>query len=111
MANDDRDHVVSSGEDTKIIVWNASDFTTVHVLEGHSAEGRPNALRGSMLVSGFWDCTVRVWDMESGKSVGSAVKRHEYEVSSLSVREEKQWIAASLYDGRVRVWHVQRKKA
>ncbi len=56
------------------------------------------------IVSGSWDCTVRVWDIQ-GKAL-AICRGHEYWVDSICVMQDGQIVSGSA-DKTVRVWDMQ----
>jgi WD40 repeat protein len=92
--------------------------TTPHqVLEGHERgvsavalgqrQGRP------VIVSGSFDWTVRVWDMETLEALGSALEGHQNEVSAVALgqRQGRPVIVSGSRDRTVRVWDMETLEA
>ncbi|KAL0565161.1 SCF ubiquitin ligase complex subunit cdc4, partial [Marasmius crinis-equi] len=72
-------------------------------LEGHDNCVRALAARGRTLVSGSYDCTVRVWDIATGKCRFVLVG-HEKKVYSVVLDPNRHITASGSMDGTVRVW-------
>ena len=59
-----------ASRDNTIRVWNVADGTLRHTLEGHTAAVRSLASCSRLLLSGSDDGTIRMWDLQGGKSLG-----------------------------------------
>jgi WD40 repeat protein/predicted Ser/Thr protein kinase len=60
---------------------------------------------GRFLVSGCWDCTVNVWEVESWRKI--AVLRHGNWVNSVTFSPDGRFLASGSGDCTVRVWDVR----
>jgi WD40 repeat protein len=58
---------------------------------------------GQYIVSGGYDGTVRIWDLE-GNSIGEPLKGHEKVVTSVAFSSNGQFIFSGSDDGTVRIW-------
>lgn len=81
--------------------------TLVHSLEGHiyavrSVVVSPN---NQWIVSGADDCTVRVWELATGR-LNNTLKGHTKGVNSVAVSPDNQWIISGADDCTVRVWEL-----
>ncbi|EJD02172.1 WD40 repeat-like protein [Fomitiporia mediterranea MF3/22] len=74
-------------------------------LEGHSHAVRALAARGRTLVSGSYDCTVRVWDIITGQSRWVLVG-HTQKVYSVVLDPIRDQACSGSMDGTVRVWNL-----
>ncbi|KAL0571648.1 SCF ubiquitin ligase complex subunit cdc4 [Marasmius crinis-equi] len=72
-------------------------------LEGHDHAVRALAARGRTLVSGSYDCTVRVWDIATGKC-RFVLTGHGQKVYSVVLDPIRNITASGSMDGTVRVW-------
>ncbi|KAF6763808.1 WD40 repeat-like protein [Ephemerocybe angulata] len=75
-------------------------------LEGHEHAVRALAARGRTLVSGSYDCTVRIWDIITGKDKWVLVG-HTQKVYSVVLDLPRQQACSGSMDGTVRVWNLQ----
>ncbi|KAJ3199437.1 SCF ubiquitin ligase complex subunit cdc4, partial [Dinochytrium kinnereticum] len=74
-----------------------------HVLSGHTNSVRAIAGHGRVLVSGSYDCTVRVWDLVTGESM-HCFRGHREKVYSVGYSHELSRAASGSMDATVRVW-------
>lgn len=59
---------------------------------------------GRLIVSGSYDGTVRVWEMQTGRQV--AMMQHDKDVYSVAFNRDGQWVVSGSEDGTVRVWEA-----
>ncbi|KAL5529520.1 hypothetical protein ACEPAG_5505 [Sanghuangporus baumii] len=74
-------------------------------LEGHEHAVRALAARGRTLVSGSYDCMVRVWDIISGQSKW-VLRGHSQKVYSVVLDPSRNQACSGSMDGTVRVWNL-----
>lgn len=75
-------------------------------LEGHDHAVRALAARGRTLVSGSYDCTVRIWDIITGACRWVLVG-HTQKVYSVVLDLGRNQACSGSMDGTVRVWNLQ----
>ena len=61
---------------------------------------------GKRIVSGSFDCTVRVWDVETGMLVAGPFKGHTDWVSSVAFSPDGSRVISGSDDRTVRIWEV-----
>jgi len=98
------------------ICWVRTRRKTFHVtLEGHT-EPVTSVVVGEcengrrVIVSGSADCTIRLWDLETGTSLGQPLKGHTAPVTSVAVGECKNGrrvIVSGSDDCTVRLWDME----
>ncbi|TBU35586.1 WD40 repeat-like protein [Dichomitus squalens] len=74
-------------------------------LEGHDHAVRALAARGRTLVSGSYDCTVRIWDIITGTCKWVLVG-HTQKVYSVVLDINRNLACSGSMDGTVRVWNL-----
>ncbi|KAK4053116.1 SCF ubiquitin ligase complex subunit cdc4 [Microbotryomycetes sp. JL201] len=72
-------------------------------LAGHRHAVRALAARGRTLVSGSYDCSVRVWDILTGECK-HRLQGHTQKVYSVVYDHQRQQCASGSMDGTVRLW-------
>ncbi|KAJ3380075.1 SCF ubiquitin ligase complex subunit cdc4 [Entophlyctis sp. JEL0112] len=75
----------------------------VHALAGHTNSVRAMAGHGRVLVSGSYDCTVRVWDLVEGECVYT-FRGHREKVYSVGYNHELGRAVSGSLDACVKVW-------
>ncbi|KAF9227598.1 WD40 repeat-like protein [Gyrodon lividus] len=74
-------------------------------LEGHDHAVRALAARGRTLVSGSYDCTVRIWDIVTGECKWVLVG-HTQKVYSVVLDLSRNIACSGSMDGTVRIWNL-----
>lgn len=78
----------------------------VRVLNGHSHSVRAIAAHGDTLVSGSYDCTVRVWKISTGESV-HRLQGHSYKVYSVVLDHKRNRCISGSMDNLVKIWSLE----
>ncbi|KAG2337055.1 WD40 repeat-like protein [Suillus weaverae] len=63
-----------------------------------------------LLVTGSFDKSLRVWDLDKGKQVGEPLLGHDAEVWGLAVSADGHWIVSGGWNGSILVWEVATDK-
>ena len=71
------------------------------VFEGHQGPVNSVEVQGTMLVSGSWDATAKIWDLESGQCI-KTLEGHAYAVT-VSIMENGNILTGS-QDGNLHMW-------
>jgi WD40 repeat protein len=109
----DGKRLVSAGDERlkkelvhSILVWDARSGDFLRRMIGHTSEVRSVAIHGKRVASaGGLDRTVRLWDLDTGKSL------HVYGplpqlVPMVALRPDGKRLAASCWDDTVRIWEL-----
>ncbi|WP_341531188.1 WD40 repeat domain-containing protein [Nostoc sp. UHCC 0302] len=108
-----------TGSYRKIKVWDTSTPTRgknlkeqetepLHMLMGHSHIVSSLAMSedGKLLVSGSWDQTIKIWQLETGKLLRT-LKGHRDRVYAIALSPDGQIIASGSADKTIKLWHLQ----
>src|SRR5580658_731106 len=78
------------------------------VLRGHKSTIRCVAFSpdGSRVVCGSEDSTIRIWDVETGKSVIGPLEGHRGTVGSVAFSPDGSRVVSGSYDHTIRIWDV-----
>ncbi|KAJ2920033.1 hypothetical protein MD484_g254, partial [Candolleomyces efflorescens] len=85
------------------------DVNCLFELQGHSGTVSSVAISrdGKRIVSGSWDNTIRIWDMEKGEQVGSSLRGHDDWIRSVAISPNGELIVSGSDDKTVRVWDAK----
>lgn len=78
----------------------------VHVLSGHQHTVRAMAAYGDIVVSGSYDCTVRVWRISSGESLHQ-LEGHESKIYSVALDYKRNRCISGSMDHTVKIWSIE----
>ena len=78
----------------------------VRVLTGHTHSVRAIAAHGDTLVSGSYDCTVRVWKVSTGQ-VQHTLTGHSLKVYSVALDHKRNRCISGAMDHMVKVWSLE----
>ncbi|WP_442948512.1 WD40 repeat domain-containing protein [Nostoc sp.] len=106
-----------TGSYRKIKVWHTSllmgvkslkDTQPLHTLMGHSHIVGSLAISadGKLLVSGSWDQTIKIWQLETGKLLHT-LKGHRDRVYAIALSPDGQIIASGSADKTIKLWHLE----
>ncbi|KAI9004309.1 WD40-repeat-containing domain protein [Phycomyces nitens] len=111
--------IVSGSRDFTLKVWRLPDLDEqatetdqsessflLHTLNGHTQSVRALAAHGSTVVSGSYDHTVRVWDVEHGNA-GHILTGHTQKVYSVVIDPKRNRCISGSMDSTVRIWDLE----
>lgn len=110
--------IVTGSRDSTLLVWRLPDPNLnahipptdgswlLHTLVGHSQSVRALAAEGSTLVSGSYDCSVRVWNLCTGTLV-HRLQGHTQKVYSVVLDTERNQCMSGSMDASVRIWSLE----
>ncbi|KAF4771413.1 hypothetical protein HAV15_004438 [Penicillium sp. str.  len=77
----------------------------IRVLTGHQHSVRAVAAHGDTLVSGSYDCTVRVWKISTGESLHQ-LQGHTMKIYSVSLDHKRNRCISGSMDHVVKIWSL-----
>ncbi|KAK6903106.1 hypothetical protein I203_108368 [Kwoniella mangroviensis CBS 8507] len=103
---------VSGASDSTLRIFSTEDYTTKHVLQGHTSRiwSCTTSDSGSLITSGSGDGSIRFWDVASGECM-NVLYGDGGDVYSVNWRpgREDQVVSAS-YDRILRSWDIETSK-
>ena len=89
----------------KLLSWPAPPLEWIgHTDAVNCMSYSPN---GSHIVTGSGDRTIRIWDAETGTTVGEPLKGHTEAVSGVAYSPNGRQIISGSYDGTIRIWDAE----
>ncbi|KAF9408150.1 SCF ubiquitin ligase complex subunit cdc4 [Podila epigama] len=110
--------IVTGSRDSTLLVWRLPDPKLnghmsptdgpwlLHTLVGHAQSVRALAAEGSTLISGSYDCSVRVWNLCTGALV-HRLQGHTQKVYSVVLDTERNQCMSGSMDASVRIWSLE----
>jgi F-box and WD-40 domain protein CDC4 len=108
--------IITGSRDTTLRVWRLPDPATdppfdgngvnpwyMYTLTGHTLSVRTIAAHGNVLISGSYDSTVNVWNVETGRLVHH-LEGHSHKVYSVVIDPDRHRCVSGSMDGTIRVW-------
>ena len=95
--------------DFNIYVYDATNFTLKHVLNGHDNSVFAIALNnnGTRLVSGSRDAGLRVWDVENGYKQLMVIPAHMYTINDIVFSPDGRLMATAGRDKHIKIWDAE----
>ncbi|CAG8237740.1 unnamed protein product [Penicillium salamii] len=78
----------------------------LQVLEGHKHSVRAMAAHGDTLVSGSYDCTVRIWKVSTGALLHT-LDGHGYKVYAVAIDHKRNHVISGSMDHNVKIWSLE----
>ena len=105
---DDGERFLVGSKDKNIYVCSIDDQTApMLVLDGHTGPVNSVEQRGMIVVSGSWDGTAKIWDLETGQCI-KTLADHSYAVSVCILANGS--ILTGSQDGFLHLWNSQGTK-
>ena len=103
----DRQTMISCGNDAKITFWDVESGDCLRTLAGHSRNILSIALSPdeSLLASASEDCTIRLWDLREYKTV-RLWEAHTSGVWDLSFHPDGRRLASGSRDHTIKIWDI-----
>jgi WD40 repeat protein len=100
---------VTAGEASGVHLWHASTGALGRTLMGHKMRVLAVVFSpdSETLVSGSFDGTVKLWDVQTGKEKRTLTVPGSSQVWSLAFSEDGKTVAAGSFDGRISLWDVE----
>ncbi|UKO95782.1 nSTAND1 domain-containing NTPase [Nostoc sp. UHCC 0870] len=104
----DRQTIVSVGQDSTVRLWNPQGLPLADPFRGHQGGVSSVAISqdGQTIVSGGQDGTVRLWNPQ-GLPLADPFRGHQGMVSSVAISQDGQTIVSGGQDSTVRLWNIQ----
>ncbi len=116
----DGKQVLSGGWDKTVRLWDAATGEQLRVFEGHTSHVHavafsPDGKRAASAAGGFVqrdgrrvfvDCTVRLWDVESGRQL-KTFEGHKEWVVCIAFSPDGRRLLSGSYDKTIRLWDVE----
>ncbi|CDF36581.1 WD40-repeat containing protein [Chondrus crispus] len=99
--------VIGYGDGT-LQFWSVSEKKVLWSVCGHESAVCSVAMSGDgkRAVSGSWDRSVRVWDVDTGLQIGDALTGHTSVVASVAMSGDGKRAVSGSWDESVRVWDL-----
>lgn len=106
------DTILSSSRDKSIIVWDLTKDDMNYGVPKRSLHGHNHFVSdvvmssdGHFALSGSWDSTLRLWDVESGKSTRRFVG-HTKDVMAVAFSSDNRQIVSGSRDKTIKLWNT-----
>jgi len=107
------DMILSSSRDKTIIVWQLTRDESAYgvpkkALKGHSHFVSDVVISsdGQFALSGSWDGTLRLWDLNTGMSVRNPFYGHDGDVLSVAFSADNRQIVSASRDKTIKLWNT-----
>lgn len=96
--------IATSGEDTRIAIWQPGQDKPATVLQGHTAPVVSLAVSpdGKTLASASWDNTARLWPLGGGTP--RVLEGHQQNINGIAFTPDGRGVVTAGYDLTLRIW-------
>lgn len=108
----DGSRFVTGTEDGTIHSWDTITLTKIRTLKGHTARivCLKYSLDGKYIISTPFDCSVRLWDSDSGMQSGCMNTPDRLYTSALSLNPDNKHFAFAGGDGLLHLWNMETRE-
>jgi len=107
------DMILTASRDKSIIVWDLKRNETDYGIARRSLTGHSHFVSdvvissdGQFALSGSWDGTLRLWDLNSGQSVRDPFYGHKGDVLSVAFSADNRQIVSGSRDHTIKLWNT-----
>jgi len=107
------DMILSASRDKTIIVWQLTRHESAYGVPKRSLKGHSHFVSdvvissdGQFALSGSWDGTLRLWDLNTGQSVRNPFYGHTGDVLSVAFSADNRQIVSGSRDNTIKLWNT-----
>ena len=77
-------------------------------MKGHSKSVKSIAISSDSkyIVSGSYDKTIKIWNLESGQEI-KTLKGHSESVNSVAISSDNKYIVSGSADNSIKIWNIE----
>ena len=102
------EYIITASDDKLVKLWSIAEERVVSTFAGHSSFVSCLAVnpRSDLIVSGAYDCQLKMWDHRTSTRVVKTIEAHAEAVTAVDFHEDGTEFVSGSYDGLVRVWNT-----
>ncbi|KAG1842565.1 WD40-repeat-containing domain protein [Suillus tomentosus] len=105
IATGGRDGTMSEPVESPVKVWDAKTGKLVATLKGHVWSVRCLAWNKNVLVSGSYDCSIRIWNATKWEQT-AVLDEHADGVTAIAISSNSRILASASFDYTARLWNL-----